>query len=422
MAELGDQASISRRAILAGAVSVAGGLLVHTAADAETQVPATPSGEGGLEDSTKAQGRPPSELGQRARTESLARRVNRRAPSGESETPLHQLRGIITPSDLHFERHHGGVPEIDPTRYRLLIHGMVERPTTFSLDDLKRFPSDSQICFIECSGNGYRGYLRPQIRPDLTPQQIDGLTSTSEWTGVRLATLFREVGVKPDAKWFLAESMDAAVMTRSIPIAKAWDDAMIAYGQNGEAIRPEQGYPARLLLPGWEGNAQVKWLRRIELSDRPFMTREETSKYSDPLADCTARLFSFDMDAKSTITFPTYPAILPEPGWWEITGLAWSGRGRITRVDVSTDGGQNWQAAQLDEPVLPKCHTRFRHVWRWSGQPALIMSRAVDDTGYVQPTLAQLRAARGEGTFYHHNNIRAWRVQADGTVVFGLEG
>ncbi|HXV85405.1 MAG TPA: molybdopterin-dependent oxidoreductase, partial [Gemmatimonadales bacterium] len=202
-----------------------------------------------------------------------------------------------------------------------------------------------------------------------------------------------------------------------IPVSKGLDDALIAYGQNGEALRPEQGYPARLLLPGWEGNASVKWLRRLELSDQPFMTRQETSKYSDPLADCTARMFSFEMDAKSTLTFPVHPDVIT-PGWWEITGLAWSGRGRITRVDVSTDGGATWQAATLQQPVLPKCHTRFRLMWNWDGRETVLMSRARDETAYVQPSRRQLMQARGQGTRYHFNNIRAWKVAADGSVTF----
>jgi sulfane dehydrogenase subunit SoxC len=210
-------------------------------------------------------------------------------------------------------------------------------------------------------------------------------------------------------------------MTRSIPVEKAWDDAMIAYAQNGEALRPEQGYPARLLLPGWEGNSQVKWIRRIEVSDQPFMTREETARYTDPLPDCTARMFSFVMDAKSIITFPAYPVTLPGNGFWEIAGLAWSGRGRITQVEVSTDGGRLWDRAALQEPVLPKCHTRFRYPWRWNGGEALLMSRATDETGYVQPTFAELKAARGLGTEYHYNHVLSWRVQPDGRVFFGLE-
>ena len=367
-----------------------------------------------------APGALPSEVGTRAAGVQLARRVSRRAPSGESETPLHLLDGIITPSDLHFERHHAGVPAIDPTRYQLLVHGMVERPRVYALDALYRLPRVSRICFIECSGNGNRAYYERLLRPELTPQQIDGLTSTSDWTGIPLRVLMREVGDSPKATWFLAEGADAARMTRSIPVDKGRDDGMVALLQNGEPLRPEQGYPARLMLPGWEGNSSVKWIRRLEFADRPFMTREETSKYTDPLPNGTARIFSFEMDAKSTITFPAYPAVLREPGWYEITGLAWSGRGRITRVDVSVDG-KSWQPAALDEPVLSKCHTRFRLPWRWTGQPATLMSRAVDETGYVQPTREQLLAVRGPGTSYHMNNIRAWHVDGDGRVTFGLK-
>jgi sulfane dehydrogenase subunit SoxC len=348
--------------------------------------------------------------------------VNRAAPSGESEAPLQELHGVVTPSDLHFERHHGGVPAVDPARYALLIHGLVERPMKFTLADLKRFPSVTRLCFIECSGNGYRAFHATGMRREATPSWIDGLLSTSEWTGVPLATLFAEVGVdRRRATWFLAEGLDAARMTRSVPVEKAFDDAMIAYAQNGEAIRPEQGYPARLLLPGWEGNAQVKWVQRIELGDRPFMTREETSKYTDPLANGTARMFSFVMDAKSIITAPAYPNVI-QPGWHVITGLAWSGRGTIARVEVSADGGATWSDAELQAPVLPKCTTRFRHLWRYAGGEARLMSRATDDTGYVQPTRAELVAARGAGTLYHMNSIRAWDVERDGKVFFHVEG
>ncbi len=415
----GHREALTRRALLAGAAGVLGAMALQDAGLAAAQVPAGPTRPQVPPDPTKVPGRPTSELGQRSPFEQ-PRRVPRGGGQGYSQTPLQSLQGIITPADLHFERHHGGVPTIDPQRYSLLIHGMVERPRVFNLEDLKRYPSISRLHFLECSGNGFASYR--DIQPTLTPQMIDGLTSTSEWCGVPLATLFREVRVKPGAKWFLAEAMDASVMTRSIPMAKAWDDAMIAYGQNGEAIRPEQGYPARLLLPGWEGNANVKWIRRIEIADRPFMTREETSKYTDPLADCTARMFSFAMDAKSIITFPAFPVVLPDKGWWEITGIAWSGRGKITRVDVSTDGGKSWAPAELQQPVLPKCHTRFRHLWSWNGREATLMSRAMDETGYVQPTLEQLRAARGPGTHYHFNHIRPWKVQANGSVLFGLEG
>lgn len=412
---------VSRRNLLAGAVGAVGATLVDNAsallAQARNPLPSPKA----LDDAGKILGAVPSELGERSPFERPRRRVSRAAPSGESESPLEDLYGTITPSDLHFERHHGGVPLIDPARYTLLIHGMVERPLKFTLSDLKQFPAVSRVCFIECSGNGFRGFRQNAMKREATPSWIDGLLSTSEWTGVPLATLFREAGWKPAATWFLAEGADAAHMTRSIPVEKALDDAMIAYAQNGEAIRPEQGYPVRLLLPGWEGNAQVKWLKRIELSAKPFMTREETSKYTDPLANGTARMFSFVMDAKSLITFPAYPNTLSK-GWCVITGLAWSGRGKITRVEVSTDGGTSWQSAELQPPVLSKCTTRFRHSWKYVGQEAVLMSRAIDETGYVQPTRAELAAARGDGTFYHMNSIRGWKVERSGKVFFHMEG
>ena len=409
--------NISRRAMLGATGGLIAGGLLKTQADALTVEAETARLQTAQADPTKVLGAPTSVLGQRAPGEQPQRRMGTPAVTSSSRTPIEQLRGIITPADLHFERHHAGVPAIDPNDYELLIHGMVDRPMTFTLDDLKRFPAESRLCFVECSGNGGSAYNR-NAAPERAPSQIDGLLSTSEWTGVLLSTLLREVGVSRRASWLLAEGGDAALMSRSIPLEKALDDAMIAYGQNGEAIRPAQGYPARLLLPGWEGNAQVKWIRRLEVSDRPSMTREETSKYTDPLADGTARQFSFVIDAKSTITFPAYPFVLPERGWWEIKGLAWSGRGRITRVEVTTDGGSTWAPAQLQEPVLPKCATRFRHVWNWDGGEALLMSRAIDETGYVQPDLEALIAARGPGTSYHYNNIRPWRVEADGRVFF----
>jgi sulfane dehydrogenase subunit SoxC len=389
---------VSRRSLLAGA----GAIALSPRSNAQS-----------IQDPTKVRGAPPSALGQRA-TAVKTQRIVRGATS--SGTPHQDLLGIITPSDLHFERHHGGVPLIDPASYSLLIHGMVKRPMIFTLADLRRFPSVSRIHFLECSGN-----LGRTAGPETTPGQLAGLTSTSEWTGVALATLFREAGVDPKATWFLAEGNDAAVMTRSVPVAKAYDDAMIAYGQNGEPIRPEQGFPARLFLPGWEGNASVKWIRRIELSDRPFMTREETSKYTEPFANDTSRMFSFVMDARSLITYPAYPITLT-PGWVEINGIAWSGAGKITRVDVSTDGGRTWTAARLQEPVLSKAHTRFRHLWNWTGGEAEIMSRAIDETGYVQPTRAELFKLRGPGTTgYHLNPITAWVLRADGRVIYREE-
>lgn len=400
---------ISRRRLLAaGTAGLVGTVLPASAGAAQTPDP------------TKVPGAPASLLGNRSTFERPAR-VPTSAANNATLTPLQDLDGIITPSDLHFERHHGGVPVIDPSTYSLLLHGMVDRPLVFTLDDLKRFPGRSVIRFIECSGNGIRAYRNDVNQGAITPQQTDGLTSTSEWTGVPLATLLHEAGVSPGGRWLLAEGMDAAVMTRSIPIDIALDDALVAYGQNGEALRPEQGYPVRLLLPGIEGNANVKWLRRIEVADQPFMTREETSKYTDPLPDGTARMFSLVMDAKSLITEPVYPDRLDGPGWREIRGLAWSGRGRIARVDVSTDGGATWQQAALDEPVLPKCHTRFRLPWQWTGGEAVLLSRATDETGYVQPTTAELLKVRGPNTQYHYNNMRVWRVSADGSIRLGAD-
>ena len=414
----GPRKQFSRRAWLAAASGTAASGLVMTRFDAvKATVQEAPAQS---VDPTRVPGRFVSEVGRRAPGEQPRRLVRTLALSSSSRTPLQDLQGTITPSDLHFERHHAGVPDIVAEEHELLVHGMVERPMVFRMSDLRRYPQASRICFIECSGNGGGAYNRNRMPTAISPQQLDGLLSTSEWTGVMLSTILREVGVRPGASWILAEGRDAAVMARSVPLDKAMDDSMLAYGQNGEAIRPEQGYPVRLLLPGWEGNAQVKWLRRIEVSDRPTMTRDETSRYTDPLKDGTARQFSFVMDAKSIITFPSYPYVLPDRGWWEIEGLAWTGRGRITRVEVSTDGGRSWADAVLQPPILSKSTVRFRHLWNWDGRETVILSRATDETGYVQPTVQQLWDARGEGTSYHHNHQRAWKVASDGSVTFGL--
>jgi sulfane dehydrogenase subunit SoxC len=338
--------------------------------------------------------------------------------SGSSLSPLHDLNGTITPSDLVFQRHHNGIPTIDPAKHTLTIHGLVDRPMVFTVEELKRFPSISRIHFLECSGNGRAAFKTP--KPDMSAQQIDGMTSNCEWTGVELKTLLREVGAQSSAKWLLAEGNDAARLSRSIPMDKAMDDAIIAYGQNGEPLRPANGYPIRLFLPGFEGNANIKWLRRLELGREPWMFRDETSKYTDPLPNDTARQFSFVLDAKSIITAPSYPGKLSGAGWWPVRGLAWSGRGKISRVDVSTDGGKTWTIAQIVGENLPKAHVRFQHMWKWDGQPARIMSRAIDETGYVQPTLAEYIRVRGPGTDYHYNAIRSWDIAADGTVTFGV--
>jgi len=399
---------LNRRSLIGTATAAAAAIIFKTSGGQGIQkAPGVNPGQ----DPTKVQGTPPGTLGTRSPFEHPLKT----ASETSSRTPLQDLYGTITPSDLHFERSHGGVPAIDPDRYELLIHGMVSREMIFTLKDLKRFPALSRICFLECSGN-YR-----QGKETLTPQDVCGLTSQAEWTGVMLSTLFREVGISPKATWFLVEGSDAAVMTRSIPVSKGLNDAMIAYGQNGEALRPEQGYPARLILPGWEGNTNVKWIRRIELSDQPFMTREETSKYTETIKNGKIRQFSFDMDARSIITYPAYP-LHADKGWIEIRGLAWSGRGKIVEVEVSTDGGKNWKPAKLQAPVLDKAHTAFRYLWHWDGTETEIMSRAVDETGYTQPRLQQLFAARGTDLGgYHLNPVVAWLIKKDGRVLFQSE-
>ncbi|MFN0098152.1 MAG: sulfite dehydrogenase, partial [Gemmatimonadaceae bacterium] len=335
---------------------------------------------------------------------------------GSSYTPLQDLTGPITPSDLHFERHHAGIPIIDPAKHRLMIHGLVDRPLTLTVDELKRFPQVTRTYFIECSGNGRSAFRTP--KPEMTAQQVSGMLSTSEWTGVPLATLFREVGAKAEATWFLAEGSDACKLTRSVPMAKAWDDALVVWAQNGEALRPAQGYPLRLLLPGWEGNIHVKWLRRLELGTQPWRTRWETSKYTDPLPGNKAREFSFPNDVKSIITMPSFPGMLAARGWHSVQGLAWSGRGRVTRVEVSEDSGRTWTDAELMGPSLPKSAVRFQHMLDWSGREQVLLSRATDDAGFTQPTRTELLTARGMGTDYHFNQIVGWKVASDGRVTF----
>ena len=337
--------------------------------------------------------------------------------SSFSLTPLQDLHGIVTPNGLHYERHHNGVPAIDPDAHRLLVHGLVRRPLLFTMDDLLRFPAVSRFHFLECAGNTQGWKPGPA---DWTVQDTHGLLSCCEWTGVMLSTVLEEVGASKSARWLLAESADAAGMDRSVPMAKAYEDAMLVYAQNGERLRPEQGYPLRLLLPGFEGNMNIKWLRRIKLGREPFETREETSKYTDLMANGKARQFTLDMEAKSVITFPSGDMKLPGPGFYNVTGLAWSGRGRVQAVDVSTDAGATWYPARIDSLPEPMCTVRFSFPWMWDGKPAVLQSRCTDETGYIQPTLKQLIAIRGDngpfGSIYHLNAIQSWGVAADGSV------
>ena len=330
-----------------------------------------------------------------------------------SKTPLQKLRGIITPNGLHFERHHGGIPDINPDLHRLVIHGLVDKPMIFTMDDIVRLPAVSQINFLECSGNTWAELKK---RTWATVQETHGLLSCCEWTGVRLSTLLDQCRVKPEAKWVLAEGADSAAMTRSIPIDKAMNDVIIAYSQNGEMLRPEQGYPLRLFIPGFEGNMSIKWLRRLKLGTEPWQTREETSAYTDLGADGKALQFTFVMGVKSVITTPSAVMKLNGPGFYEISGIAWTGSGKIRRVEVSVDGGKSWDQAVLQEPVLDRCLTRFRFPWRWNGDPAVIMSRATDSTGDIQPTLDSVLKARSSTAFYHNNAIQPWLVSSTGEV------
>jgi len=334
-----------------------------------------------------------------------------------SRTPLRDTYGIITPSSLHFERHHAGVPDLDPSTHTLTVHGLVDRPLVFTVDDLKRMPSVSRIHFLECSGNSGTEWRGGAVDSDV--QRTHGLTSCSEWTGVAVNTLLRECAVRPGAAWVLAEGADACKLARSIPMSKMIDDALVVYAQNGEPLRPEQGYPLRLLLPGWEGNSNVKWLRRLKALDQPAMTREETSKYTDLMKDGTARQFTFTMEAKSLITRPSAGDTLAGPGVYELTGIAWSGRGRITRVEITIDGGATWIPAELQLPVLPKAHTRFRWTWKWDGRETRFASRCTDESGYTQPPLAELVKVRGTNSQYHNNGIQVWKIGADGKIANG---
>ncbi|WP_316179635.1 MULTISPECIES: sulfite dehydrogenase [unclassified Bradyrhizobium] len=334
--------------------------------------------------------------------------------SSVSFTPLHELEGIITPNGLCFERHHGGVADVDPADHRLMIHGLVERPLLLTLDELKRYPRVNRIHFMECAANSGMEWRGAQLNGC---QFTHGMIHCVQYTGVSLRTLLEEAGVKTNGKWLLVEGADSASMDRSLPIEKALDDCIIAYKMNGEALYPEQGYPMRLVVPGWQGNLWVKWLRRIKVGDQPWHTREETSKYTDLLPNGKARRFTWAMDAKSVITSPSPQAPIKHgKGFTIVSGLAWSGNGKVRRVDVSLDGGRNWWPARIDGPVLDKALTRFYYEFDWNGEPLLLQSRVQDETGYVQPSKAELRKVRGYNSIYHNNGIQTWHVQANGEV------
>ncbi len=334
--------------------------------------------------------------------------------TGAARTPHHLMHGAITPNGLHFERSHNGIPDIDPDAHRLLVRGMVRRPLVFTLEALARYPMESQTAFIECGGNS--GALHGEKPVQGNIQALHGLVSCAEWTGVRVKTLLAEAGVDSKATWVYAEGADAAAMSRSVPLSKMMADAMIALYQNGERVRPSNGYPMRLLLPGYEGNMQVKRLRRLRVTDGPVMARDETSKYTLLLESGKSQQFFFPIEAKSIITHPSSGLTMRGKGLYQISGLAWSGNGLISKVEVSADGGKSWPRAQLQGPILPRSLTRFRMPWAWDGSPATLMSRATDQTGYVQPTRAKLMVERGARAQYHFNGIACWAVSDKGEV------
>jgi sulfane dehydrogenase subunit SoxC len=345
-------------------------------------------------------------------------------PTGSrARTPHHLLNGMITPNGLHFTIMHAGIPDIDPAQHKLVIHGMVKQPLVFTLDTLARYSKVSRVGFTECGGNSAPLFSNEPIQADV--QALHGLTSCAEWTGVPLWALLDEAGVDPKAKWIIAEGADSPHLSRSVPLAKVMDDAMVAMYQNGERIQPGQGYPMRLWLPGYEGNMNVKFLRRVQVTDQPGMTYYESKIYSDPLPDGKATQFYFVQEVKSFITSPSPGLTLKEPGIYEISGIAYAGTGRIAKVLVSADGGKSWAEAALQEPRLPKAFTRFSMPWRWDGGPAILQSRAWDEAGNMQPTREQFVALRGQTAKppsvrgfpgHHFNAITSWAVEPKGEV------
>ena len=409
-----------RRSFLRDSVAVAGsagavGLAGTTATAAPLDIP----------ESNKQMGRPlpPDEYGMPSKFEAQVKRrrsnvlVNRQNFSDWSMTPLQSTPGIITPNGLFYERHHNGVPDIDPDKHVFAIHGMVKQPLQFTMSDLMRYPAISRFYFMECSGNGLTDWLKPSSK---TVQQTHGLLSCAQWTGIPLSTLLDEAGLQPGVKWLIAEGADGSGHLRSLPLEKIMQDCMVVYAMNGEMLRPENGYPLRLFVPGWEGNVSVKWLRRIKAGTEPWYVRGETARYTDPMPDGKWRIFSFVMEAKSVITRPSGGMSI-RPGYNEIQGFAWSGNGKIKAVDVTVDGGKNWQEAILEDPIIDKCLTRFRFNWKWTGGAATIASRAVDSTGYVQPTVEDIKKSRAiVGFVQHHNGVFPWNISATGEVTNGI--
>ena len=420
----GDQISdvkAGRRGFLAGAfAAAAASMTAHaqtTAGDPNILNLPTHSKGLGLPVASRPYGLPSEFEKNLQRRESPG--LTRVGAASVSFSPLQSLFGIITPSGLHFERHHQGWWDIDPTKHRLMINGsddsLVKRPMVFDMDEIMRLPSVSRMCFIECGANTAMEWNNTAVP---TVQYTHGMISCSEFTGVPLVTLLEMCGADlTRGKFILAEGADGSGLTRTIPMSLIQSgEVLVAYGQNGEMLRPENGYPLRLVVPGIQGVSWVKYLRRIEVGDKPYGAKDESLHYIDLMPDGMHRQYGGLQEVKSVITSPSGGQVVLQKGFHSITGLAWSGRGAVKKVDVSIDGGRNWKAARLENPVLSKCLTRFNLDWVWDGKPALVQSRASDDTGYVQPTSRQLRAVRGTRSIYHNNAVQTWLVQESGEV------
>ncbi|MCM2562372.1 sulfite dehydrogenase [Lutimaribacter sp. EGI FJ00015] len=405
----------SRRAFLKGSIAASGAVLGASAARAAepdpliTEVQEWASGLGEGVDAT------PYGLPIKYEDDVIRRNVEWLTADTISSinfTPIHALDGTITPQGCAFERHHSGAIELRKEDYRLMINGLVDTPLVFTYEDLERFPREQHVYFCECAANTGMEWAGAQLNG---AQFTHGMIHNMEYTGVPLRTLLNEAGVQTEGKWIYVEGADASSNGRSIPLDKAMDDVLVAFKANGEALRKEHGYPVRLVVPGWEGNMWVKWLRRVEVTTQAIESREETSKYTDTLEDGTSRKWTWVMDAKSVVTSPSPQSPIKHGhGPLVVTGMAWSGRGAITGVDVSTDGGMTWQPARLAAPGTSKALTRFYLDIEWNGEEMFLQSRARDETGYVQPTKSELREVRGENSIYHNNCIQTWWVKANG--------
>ncbi|MDE2275268.1 MAG: sulfite dehydrogenase [Burkholderiales bacterium] len=416
-----------RSAFAAAAAAAAGGAAV----DARAQARPAPAGGGDpaildLPPWSTGLGKPvvTDGYGRPSRYESNVQRrqspgLTQTAQASVSFAPLQSLFGIVTPSGLHFERHHQGWWDIDPSRHRFMINGsddkILKQPMVYTMDELMRLPAVSRFHFIECGANTAVEWGNVAVP---TCQYTHGMLSCSEFTGVPLKLLLDRAGADyKRGRYLLAEGADGSSMTRTIPMELVESgEVLVAYGQNGEMLRPENGYPLRLVVPGVQGVSWVKYLRRVEVGDMPYATKDEAVHYIDLMPDGQHRQYTSTQECKSVITTPSGGQVLLDKGYYSLNGLAWSGRGKVQRVDVSVDGGRNWRTARLQGPVMPKCLTRFRLDWVWDGKPALVQSRAMDETGYVQPNYRQLRAVRGKRSIYHNNAIQTWLVQESGEV------